>query len=77
MCRLRPGPASFRLALPVAAVLALGLAGCAGTSGERMAPLADAGSLFGAPKTGRSALSSAEAEALIARAIIAHEMRHP
>jgi hypothetical protein len=81
MCRLRPGPASLRLALRLAGILALGLgpAGCATTTAERMSSLADGqgSALFGQPQARRSVLTTAEAEALIARAIIAHEMRHP
>ena len=93
MCRLRPVSASLRFGRQVASIAALGLAlaGCAKAPSEHIAPWAEnapaanladlllgLGALDGSPSAARPArMSNAEAEALIARAIVEHEMRRP
>ena len=78
MCRLRRGPALSRWLRVSACLAALGAAavaaGCAGDTGARVYGFA-AESGFAADS--RLRLSSAEEDAIITQAIVAHEMRRP
>jgi hypothetical protein len=78
MRRLRRGSVLMRLLRVSACLVSLGVAaataGCAGDTGERVYGF-QAGRLFAAAS--RVRLSSAEEDAIITQAIVAHEMRRP